>query len=53
MHDQSMGQIAQSNFLKAPATVQDTANAAVLNASDRARILTGTVVNVTAGAALD
>jgi hypothetical protein len=30
-----MAQIAMSNFLKVPATVQDTANAAVLIASDR------------------
>ena len=51
--DQAMAQIAQSNFLKVPATVQDTANAAVLIASDRGRMLTGTVVNATAGAALD
>ncbi len=32
--DQVMAQIAQSNFLKVAATVQDTANAAVLIASD-------------------
>jgi enoyl-[acyl-carrier-protein] reductase (NADH) len=51
--DQAMAQIAQSNFLKVPATVEDTANAAVLIASDRARMLTGTVVNATAGAVLD
>jgi len=51
--DQAMAQIAQANFLKVTATVQDTANAAVLVASDRARMMTGTVVNVTAGAALD
>lgn len=51
--DQAMAQITQSNFLKVPATVQDTANAAVLLASDHARMLTGTVVNATAGAALD
>ena len=51
--DQAMAQIAQSNFLKVSATVADTANAAVLIASDRARMLTGTVVNATAGAALD
>ncbi len=51
--DQAVAQIAQSNFLKVPATVQDTANAAVLMASDRARMMTGTVVNATAGAALD
>ena len=51
--DQAIAQVAQSNFLKVPATVQDTANAAVLIASDRGRMLTGTVVNATAGAALD
>jgi len=51
--DQAKAQIAQLNFLKVPATVQDTANAAVLVASDRGRMLTGTVVNATAGAALD
>lgn len=51
--DQAMTQIATSNFLKVPATVQDTANTAVLIASDRARMLTATVVNATAGAALD
>jgi NAD(P)-dependent dehydrogenase (short-subunit alcohol dehydrogenase family) len=51
--DQAIAQIAQSSLLKVPATVQDTANAAVLIASDRARMLTGTVVNATAGAALD
>jgi NAD(P)-dependent dehydrogenase (short-subunit alcohol dehydrogenase family) len=49
--DQAIAQIAQSNFLKVPATVRDTANAAVLIASDRGRMLTGTVVNATAGAA--
>jgi 3-oxoacyl-[acyl-carrier protein] reductase len=51
--DQAIAQIAQLNFLKVPATVQDTANAAVLIASDRGRMLTGTVLNATAGAALD
>lgn len=51
--DKAIAQIALQNFLKVPATVQDTANAAVLIASDRARMVTGTVVNATAGAALD
>jgi NAD(P)-dependent dehydrogenase (short-subunit alcohol dehydrogenase family) len=51
--DQARAQFEQSNFLRTLATVQDTANAAVLIASDRARMLTGTVVNATAGAALD
>jgi 3-oxoacyl-[acyl-carrier protein] reductase len=51
--DRAIAQIAGSNFLKVPAGVSDTANAAVLVASDRARMLTGTVVNATAGAAAD
>jgi NAD(P)-dependent dehydrogenase (short-subunit alcohol dehydrogenase family) len=51
--EQAIGQVALSNFLKVPATVKDTANAAVLIASDRARMMTGTVVNASAGAALD
>jgi 3-oxoacyl-[acyl-carrier protein] reductase len=51
--EQAIAQIASYNFLKVPASVSDTANAAVLIASDRARMLTGTVVNATAGAALD
>ena len=51
--EQAIGQIAHSNFLRVPATVQDTANVAVLIASDRARMMTGTVVNASAGAALD
>ena len=51
--EQAIAQNAQSSFLKVPATVADTANAAVLIASDRARMLTGTVVNATGGAALD
>jgi len=51
--EQARAQFEQSNFLRTLATVQDTANAAVLIASDRARMMTGTVVNATAGAALD
>jgi 3-oxoacyl-[acyl-carrier protein] reductase len=51
--EQAIGQVALSNFLKVPATVQDTANTAVLIASDRARMMTATVVNASAGAALD
>ena len=51
--DQAIAQIAQYNSLKVPATIQDTANGAVLIASDRARMVTRTVVNATAGAALD
>ena len=51
--DQLIGSIASLNFLKVPATVSDTAKAAALLASDRARMMTGTVVNSTAGAAAD
>ena len=51
--DQAMAQISNLNFLKVPAGVSDTAKAAVLLASDRARMWTGTVVNATAAAALD
>jgi 3-oxoacyl-[acyl-carrier protein] reductase len=51
--EEVLEKVAQANFLKVAATVQDTANAAVLIASDRARMLTGTVVNASAGAALD
>ena len=45
--------MAGLNFLKVPATVSDTATAAVFVASDPARMMTGTVVNSTAGAAAD
>jgi 3-oxoacyl-[acyl-carrier protein] reductase len=44
---------ANGNFLKVAATVADTARAAVLASSDYARMMTGTVLNVTAGAAFD
>jgi enoyl-[acyl-carrier-protein] reductase (NADH) len=51
--DQMIAGMAGLNFLKVPANTSDTAKAAVLIASDRARMFTGTVVNATAGAALD
>jgi 3-oxoacyl-[acyl-carrier protein] reductase len=51
--DQMIACMAGFNFLKVPALTSDTAKAAVLIASDRARMFTGTVVNATAGAALD
>src|SRR5215472_9529192 len=47
--EQARAQFEQSNFLRTLATVQDTANAALLIASDRARMMTGTVVNATGG----
>jgi len=51
--EQMIARIANLNFLKIPASVADTARAAAFLASDRARMMTGTVVNSTAGAALD
>ena len=48
-----VARIASLNFLKVPASVSDTAKAAALLASDRVRMMTGTVVNSTAGAAAD
>jgi 3-oxoacyl-[acyl-carrier protein] reductase len=51
--DQMMERMASLNFLKVPASTSDTAKAAAFLASDRARMMTGTVVNSTAGAALD
>jgi 3-oxoacyl-[acyl-carrier protein] reductase len=51
--DQAIAGIANLNFLKVPASVSDTARAAVLLASDHMRMMTGTVMNSTAGAALD
>jgi NAD(P)-dependent dehydrogenase (short-subunit alcohol dehydrogenase family) len=47
--DQMIAGTAGFNFLKVPAPTSDTAKAAVLIASDRARMFTGTVVNSTAG----
>ena len=51
--EQWFGMLANMNFLKTPMKVADTAKAAALIASDRFRLLTGTVVNSTAGAAMD
>ena len=45
--------LANLNFLKTPAKIADTAKAAAMIACDRFRMLTGTVVNSSAGAALD
>ena len=51
--DQVLGSLAQSTMLKASPRTQDTANGAVLLASDRARMMTGTVHNATAGVCPD
>jgi len=50
---QAIANIANANLLKTPASVSDTAKTAVLLASDHVRLLTGTVVNATAGASAD
>lgn len=50
---QVIDQMAGFNMLKTPASVNDTANEAVFLASDRARMITGTVFNASAGAAMD
>jgi 3-oxoacyl-[acyl-carrier protein] reductase len=51
--EQMIARIASLNLLRAPASIYDTAKAAVFLASDRTRMMTGTVVNSTAGAAAD
>jgi len=48
-----LGSLADSAMLKESPHTEDTANAAVLLASDRARMMTGTVHNATAGACPD
>jgi enoyl-[acyl-carrier-protein] reductase (NADH) len=49
--DQMITRMASLNFLRTPASVSDTTKAAAFLASNRARMMTGTVVNSTAGAA--
>ena len=51
--DQVLGFLASLNFLKTNMGVADTAHALAFLSSDRARMFTGTVVNSSAGAALD
>ena len=51
--EQLIAGIASLNFLKVPASISDTAKAVAFLASDQARLFTGTVVNSSAGAALD
>jgi NAD(P)-dependent dehydrogenase (short-subunit alcohol dehydrogenase family) len=51
--DQMVARVASMNLLKVPASISDTAKMAAFLASDRARMMTATVVNSTAGAALD
>jgi NAD(P)-dependent dehydrogenase (short-subunit alcohol dehydrogenase family) len=51
--EQMIARIASLNWLKVPASICDTARAVAFLASDRARLMTGTVVNSSAGAAMD
>jgi NAD(P)-dependent dehydrogenase (short-subunit alcohol dehydrogenase family) len=51
--DAVFASLADATFLKVSPHTKDTANAAVLLASDRARMMTGTVHNATAGATPD
>jgi 3-oxoacyl-[acyl-carrier protein] reductase len=51
--EQIIAGIGNLNFKKVPATLSDTAKLAALLASDRVRMITGTVVNSTAGSAMD
>jgi enoyl-[acyl-carrier-protein] reductase (NADH) len=51
--DEQIARLASLNFLKVPASTADTAKLAAFLASDQARMMTGTVVNATAGSAPD
>ena len=51
--DQATARLAEGTMLKVSPETVDTAMAAVFLASDRARMMTGTVLNATAGAVTD
>ena len=51
--EQVVGRLANLTLLKVAATVSDTAKAAAFLASDRARMMTGTVLNSSGGAVAD
>jgi 3-oxoacyl-[acyl-carrier protein] reductase len=51
--EQAMARLAEGTMLKVLPTTADTARAAAFLASDRARMMTGTVLNASAGAASD
>jgi 3-oxoacyl-[acyl-carrier protein] reductase len=51
--DQVLADLGQGTWLKVSPHTEDTANSAVLLASDRARMMTGTVHNATAGICAD
>jgi enoyl-[acyl-carrier-protein] reductase (NADH) len=48
-----IARLAAGNFLHASMSAEDTARVVAFVASDYARFMTGTVVNTSAGAALD
>ncbi len=50
---QVLGSLGETTMLKVSPLTEDTANGAVLLASDRARMMTGTVHNATAGVCPD
>jgi len=52
-HEQFAATLAQGTMLQASPTTTDTARAAVLLASDSARMMTGTVQNSSAGVVWD
>src|SRR5262245_15029637 len=51
--DEVFGMLANATLLRASPTIADTARAAAFAASDHARMMTGTVLNSSAGAVLD
>lgn len=51
--DQALASLADSTLLKASPRTTDTASAAAFLASDRARMMTGTVLNSSAGVVTD
>jgi hypothetical protein len=51
--DQVLGMLANNTLLKVSPQVADTARVAAFAASDRARMMTGAVINSSAGAVID
>lgn len=51
--DQATASLAESTMLKVSPRTSDTAKAVAFLASDRAAMMTGTVLNSSAGAAMD
>jgi enoyl-[acyl-carrier-protein] reductase (NADH) len=51
--DQATASLAEGTMLKVSPRTSDTAKAAAFLASDRARMMTGTILNSSAGAVMD